>query len=322
MKCYSQKQKAFGLRAPRQSEDFGLTKLKLIWFADYLVLDPLKRPYQPHWQLSYVQPQPQPPQQPQQQQQPPQHEEPEAHGPAAAAAGAAAPEDADMEPAEIPEQHMSPTDVPPEPAEDMPVQQPAAAEVPEEPAKADAASSSMDTETSRVRLREKIESLAQQSYEDSCRLDGYRVPGKKPRFDWKTLDQTVQQQAEATPVPVETDPDELMIADDIFLLFEEDANDMDEIFQTEDTVYFVQKNKNAIVEARLSPDEKRQFDQAKDDCLKPWLQNYAWEAFPQTDVGEGEDCPLRFLLRWKLKDGNYVASARVIMQGFTHKDVL
>ena len=67
---------------------------------------------------------------------------------------------------------------------------------------------------------------------------------------------------------------------------------------------------------------RSQFDQAKDDCLKPWLQNYAWEAFPQTDVGEGEDCPLRFLLRWKLKDGNFVASARVIMQGFKHKDVL
>ena len=210
-----------------------------------------------------VQPQPQPPQQPQQQQQPPQHEEPEAHGPAAAAAGAAAPEDADMEPAEIPEQHMFPTDVPPEPAVEVPVQQPAAAEVPGEPAKADAASSSMDTETSRVRLREKIESLAQQSYEDSCRLDGYRVPGKKPRFDWKTLDQTVQQQAEATPVPVETDPDELMFAEDIFMLFEEDADDMEEIFQTEDTVYFVQKNKNAIVEARLSPDEKRQLTRRK-----------------------------------------------------------
>ncbi len=52
------------------------------------------------------------------------------------------------------------------------------------------------------------------------------------------------------------------------------------------------------------------------------LQNYAWEAFQQTDVGEGENCPLRVLLRWKLKDGNYVSSARVIMQGFKHRDVL
>jgi hypothetical protein len=45
------------------------------------------------------------------------------------------------------------------------------------------------------------------------------------------------------------------------------------------------------------------------------------ERSPMSKAAEGET-PLRFLLRWKLKDGKNVANARVIMQGFIHMDVL
>ena len=70
------------------------------------------------------------------------------------------------------------------------------------------------------------------------------------------MDQTTQQ-AENIPAGTETDHDELLFGEEVHMLFaEEDDYDMEEIYQTEDTVYFVQKNKNAIVEARLSPDEK------------------------------------------------------------------
>ena len=97
---------------------------------------------------------------------------------------------------------------------------------------------------------------------------------------------------------------------------------MIELTSDVETIYFFQVKKKTVVEARLTKEERQQFDRAKDACLYPWIENYAWEAADQEEVAEGEDCPLRFLLTWKLEDGHFVAKARLIMQGFKHKDVV
>ena len=99
-----------------------------------------------------------------------------------------------------------------------------------------------------------------------------------------------------------------------------DVDEMVLLFESEECVYMAKGND--IVEARLTQFEKDLFSIAKDEALKPWADNGAWKATPETDTLEGEVCPLRFLLKWKMKAGVKTASARVIMQGFKHKDVL
>ena len=79
---------------------------------------------------------------------------------------------------------------------------------------------------------------------------------------------------------------------------------------------------DSIVESRLSSEEKEKFSQAKDKALHVWLDNAAWRAAPMDEAQEGEVIPARFLLRWKGTKTGKEANARVIIQGFRHKDVL
>lgn len=75
-------------------------------------------------------------------------------------------------------------------------------------------------------------------------------------------------------------------------------------------------------EKRLTPEEKKQFDEAKDKALMVWIDNQAWKAAPMEQVRDGEMVPARFLQRWKKTENGEVANARVIIQGFRHKDVM
>ena len=78
-------------------------------------------------------------------------------------------------------------------------------------------------------------------------------------------------------------------------------------------------------ERRLSPEEKALFDEAKDQALRVWIENNAWKAVRLEDADPEETVPARFLQRWKPKPeapGGRVANARVILQGFKHRDVL
>ncbi|CAK0910898.1 unnamed protein product, partial [Prorocentrum cordatum] len=79
--------------------------------------------------------------------------------------------------------------------------------------------------------------------------------------------------------------------------------------------------RDAVVEARLAQDEKVQFDEAKTKALLPWIENQAWQAVNEATAGAGEVCPMRFLLKWKMKDGVREANARVILQGFHLEEV-
>ena len=75
-------------------------------------------------------------------------------------------------------------------------------------------------------------------------------------------------------------------------------------------------------EKKLSAEEKKEFDLAKDKALQVWLDNAAWKAVNESEAREGEVIPARFLQRWKPTKTGKVANARVIIQGFRHKDVL
>ena len=78
-------------------------------------------------------------------------------------------------------------------------------------------------------------------------------------------------------------------------------------------------------EKRLTAEEKKEFDEAKDQALRVWLENDAWKAVSIESADPEETVPARFLLRWKPKaeaKNGKVANARVILQGFRHKDVL
>ena len=75
-------------------------------------------------------------------------------------------------------------------------------------------------------------------------------------------------------------------------------------------------------EKLLSPEEKKMFDEAKDKALMVWIENAAWKAVDAKEAAEGEVVPARFLQRWKKTSEGQKANARVIIQGFKHKDVL
>eukprot|EP00959_Pyramimonas_sp_CCMP1952_P165307 3455641-Pyramimonas_sp.AAC.1 len=53
----------------------------------------------------------------------------------------------------------------------------------------------------------------------------------------------------------------------------------------------------------------------------PWIENQAWQAVNESTADAGEICPMRFLLKWKIKDGVREANARVILQGFHLEEV-
>ena len=110
--------------------------------------------------------------------------------------------------------------------------------------------------------------------------------------------------------------DEAMMVDD-----EMESEEMELLLAEEDEV-FMMKNANTLVWARLSEDEKVQFNAAKDEALRPWIENNAFEGVDKSVPEAGQLCPLRYLLKWKVKDGKKKANARVILQGFKHRDAL
>ena len=75
-------------------------------------------------------------------------------------------------------------------------------------------------------------------------------------------------------------------------------------------------------EKRLSIEERKMFDEAKDKALMVWIENAAWRAVDESEAGDGEIVPARFLQRWKKTPEGEKANARVIIQGFKHRDVL
>jgi hypothetical protein len=74
------------------------------------------------------------------------------------------------------------------------------------------------------------------------------------------------------------------------------------------------------VESRLGPDEKKAFTEAKRKALVPWqvprAENDAWRPISRSKCPKGTIVPMRFLLRYKENQPH----ARVILQGFKHKD--
>lgn len=88
---------------------------------------------------------------------------------------------------------------------------------------------------------------------------------------------------------------------------------------TEDDDEFLAEEFN---EKMLTKEEKAMFDEAKDKALLVWIDNCAWRAVDEHEAGEGEVVPARFLQRWKKTPEGPKANARVIIQGFKHRDVL
>ena len=75
-------------------------------------------------------------------------------------------------------------------------------------------------------------------------------------------------------------------------------DDFDEVSE-----YIYLANKEDIVECRLTPEQCQLFNTAKDEALQPWIDNAALEPVDAKEAQSGDSCPLRFLLKWKVKDG-------------------
>ncbi|CAK0886983.1 unnamed protein product, partial [Prorocentrum cordatum] len=144
-----------------------------------------------------------------------------------------------------------------------------------------------------------IETMAKGSVEEAEKLDGAPL-SKRARLTWAKLNP----------------PDERAT-----LL--EEVDEMLSLEESTETVYMLafKRKAPAIVEGKLTPEDKEQFDAAKLEALEVFNQNDGWEPTNEEDVDPAACCPLRFLLKWKMKDGQKVANARVLYQGFKHRDV-
>ena len=74
----------------------------------------------------------------------------------------------------------------------------------------------------------------------------------------------------------------------------------------------------AVVESKLDAAAKQQFKEAKRKALLPRCENDAWRPVDRSSAPDGTIVPMRFLLRYK----ESLPHARVILQGFKHRDVL
>ncbi|CAK0816650.1 unnamed protein product [Prorocentrum cordatum] len=163
-----------------------------------------------------------------------------------------------------------------------------------------AASGSASSHAAPEPSRLHIETMAKRSVEEAEKLDGVPL-SKRARLTWAKLN------------PPDEHATLLEEVDDEMLLLEEST----------ETVYMLAFKRKAptIVEGKLTPEEKEQFYAAKLEALEVFNQNDGWEPINEEDVDPAACCPLRFLLKWKMKDGQKVANARVLYQGFKHRDV-
>ena len=82
------------------------------------------------------------------------------------------------------------------------------------------------------------------------------------------------------------------------LLLEESTNEFTDIEN-------VATVKDTVLEMNLSGDERKAFDNSKDEAIIPWLGKDAWRAVKEKVAEPLEKCPLRFLLKWKTIEGGF-----------------
>ena len=95
------------------------------------------------------------------------------------------------------------------------------------------------------------------------------------------------------------------------MLYGEEVDRLDENFMA---TSFSEKN--------LTKEQKEEFAEARDKALDVWFENQAWRPVDASEAQPGEAVPARFLQRWKPTKEGQKANARIIIQGFKHRDVL
>jgi hypothetical protein len=133
--------------------------------------------------------------------------------------------------------------------------------------------------TKRTQPSEAIQRAAFESENAARILDGLPPREKRRRFE----EQQINLES------LDEDGDEVMMLE---------IDDAETEKEEEKDVVYVLKAADTIVEARLSKEEKKLFDKAKDEALAPWIQNEAWRRIKRDKTKKEETVPLRFLLRW------------------------
>ena len=85
-----------------------------------------------------------------------------------------------------------------------------------------------------------------------------------------------------------------------------------------DEIHYVELDSEEVMMAVAETEEKKNFVEAKRISLVRWCDNDAWRPVKRTEAPNGTIVPMRFLLRYKEDKPN----ARVIPQGFKHRDVV
>ena len=102
---------------------------------------------------------------------------------------------------------------------------------------------------------------------------------------------------------------------------EDETMEMELLMAEEDEVYMASKT-GTLIYSKLTPEEKEQFEVAKTEALMPWIEHDGIQGADEKEAENGEVCPLKYLLKWKVKEGKKKANARLIFRGFKHKDVV
>ena len=172
-----------------------------------------------------------------------------------------------------------------------------------EPATVAASSSAVNPETaSAKRPREEVQQQVLDDYNTLRRGEGLNPLSKRHMSSSSLRNLAELDCRDAAEIPAtmgDTDDEDLLL-----------------LYDDGEEIYPADRKRDSVIEARLTKDERRQFDEAKIKALQPWIDNEAWEAADPSEAHAGEVCPMRFLLKWKRTADGYEANARVILQGF------
>ena len=82
------------------------------------------------------------------------------------------------------------------------------------------------------------------------------------------------------------------------------------------------RRKTEVTFSRLTPTERKQFQEAKDKELDQWISHAVFKVVKRAGIPVSRIMPMRWVLTWKTTPDETKAKARLVVKGFTDPDLV
>ena len=82
------------------------------------------------------------------------------------------------------------------------------------------------------------------------------------------------------------------------------------------------RRKTEVTFSRLTPNDKRQFQEAKEKKLDQWISHAVFKVAKRAGIPTSRITPMRWVLTWKTTPDETKAKARLVVKGFTDPDLV